>query len=276
MYSMSVISLSNTDKTQEIYEKYKKYIPDELKEKSDYQYDKEKGKIDIPISRNSPEYSRLKEQALANHISVYEYEFSEYSKQEMKDAEFFQMIVSDPLESEGTYARDYGTKYVDCCDACKVGGTLYGDVFVDRKFVKKCSIASLRPDIFVSAEVKWLIEENGLTGVSFEHKVLDYKGREIPDYYVMTFENVLKPMNTQTWFSFEPVAKKCPACGKKIPYLKSHFYYNGEDLKNIRDFNLTMEAYDNFSERGIVVSKKVKEIFSKAKVRVGYRMLNIV
>ena len=276
MYSMSVISLSNTDKTHDIYEKYKKYIPNELKEKSDYQYDKEKRKIDIPIPRSSPEYISLKEQALANHISVYEYEFSEYSKQEMKDAEFFQMIISDPLQSEGTYARDYGTKYVDCCDACKVGGTLHGDVLVDRKFVKKCSIASLRPDVFVSKEVKWLIEENALTGIHFEHRVLDYKGREIPEYYVMTFDSVLKPMDIQTWFSFEPAAKKCDVCGQKIPYLKSHFYYKREDLIDVKDFNLTMEAYDNFSERGIVVSKKVKEVFRKAKIRVGYRMINLV
>ena len=273
---MSVIALSNTDKTQELYEEYKQYIPDELKEKLDYQYDKEKERIDIPIPRSTPEYARLKEQALANNLSVFEYEHSEYSKQEMKDAEYFQMRVSDPLESEGTDARDYGTKYVNCCEACKIGGELYGDVLVDRKFVKKYGIASLRPDIFVSKEVKWLIEENALTGVSFKHMVLDYKGREIPKYYVMTFENVLNPMDAQTWFSFEPAAKSCSVCGKKIPYLKSNFYYKREDLKGIKDFNLTMEAYNNFSERGIVVSKKVKEIFSKAKVRAGYMMLNIV
>lgn len=276
MYSMSVISLSNCDKTKELYEQFKNHIPNELRDNQEYQYSSEKEKINIPLSRKCVEYNILKAQALANHISIYEYEFSEYTNQEMKDAEFFQMIVSDPLQSEGTFARDYGTKYVDCCDTCKIGGVLYGDVLVDRKFVKKCSIASLRPDIFVSSEVKWLIEKNALTGVSFEHRVIDYKGREIPEYYVMTFESVLNPMDIQTWFSFEPTAKSCDVCGKKIPYLKSHFYYKKEDLSGIKDFNLTMEAYDNFSERGIVISKKVKEIFSKAQVRVGYRMINVV
>ncbi len=276
MYSMSVISLSNSDKTQELYEQYKKYIPDELRENQEFQYAREKGKIDIPISRMCVEYNSLKSQALINHISIYEYEFSEYSKQEIKNAEFFQMIVLDPLQSEGTYAKDYGTNYVECCPVCKIGGILDGNVLVDRKFVKKCGIASLRPDIIVSPEIKWLIEENSLTGVSFEHRVLDYKGREIPEYYVMTFESILKPMDSQTWFSFEPVARNCEICGLKIPYLKSHFYYKQADLRNIQDFNLTIESYDNFAERGIVVSKKVRDIFSKAKVRVGYRMLNIV
>jgi len=54
------------------------------------------------------------------------------------------------------------------------------------------------------------------------------------------------------------------------------FYTTGFDFKYAHDFNLTSEIYNNFEERGIIVSKKVKEIFVKSKIRVGYSMLNIV
>ena len=276
VYSMSVISLSNKEKTKQIYETFKKYIPDELKTIKKYQYNEKNNKIFIPIPRNIEAFSQLEKIARENHISAYKFEFTDYTEDEMKNAKFFQMLISDPLQSEGTYARDYGTKYIYCCDVCKTGGVLASDVFVDRKFVKKCDIATLRPDIFVSYKIKELIEENGLTGVSFEHRVIDYIGRELPEYYVMSFDNVMPPMDSKTWFSFEPPAKSCIKCSKKIPYLKSHCYYKQVDFEDAKDFNLSYEAYDNFSERAIIVSKKVKEVFDKAKVRCGFQMLNVI
>ena len=130
MYSMSVISLQNKEKTRLIYDEFKKYIPNELKCKEEYQYDEKKEQIHIPIPRESEEFILLEKIARENHIAVFEYEFTDYTKAEIKKAQFFQMFVSDPLESEGKYAKDYGTEYIDCCDVCKIDGKLVGDVLV--------------------------------------------------------------------------------------------------------------------------------------------------
>lgn len=276
MYSMSVVALYDSEKTLEIYESVKQYIPDELKNRKEYQY-KKGDRTHIPLPRESETYNKVLELAKEYNVSIYHtYEFTEYTKEELKNAEYFVMYISDPLESEGTFARDYGTEYTNCCPVCKIGGRPIGDVLVDRKFVKKYGIASLRPDIFVSKEIKWLIEENQLTGVRFERMVKDYQGREIPEYYCMTFENILKPMHEKTWLSYNPMAKKCNECGIEVPYLKSHCYYLQEAFNDAKDFNRTYEFLDNWAERRIIVSKKVKELFSKYKVRVGYEMINII
>lgn len=276
MYSIAVIALSKDKKTKEIYDAFKAYIPDELKSRSDYQYNDSNFITYVPIPITSEAFQQLESTAIENRIFSHKHEITEYTKEEVENAEYVQMLVSEPLESEGTYARDYGTKYTNCCQACQIGGDLIGDVKVDRKFVKKYSIASLRPDIFVSKQVKWLIEENGLTGVSFEHKVVDYKGREIPEYYVMTFDSIMPPMDSRTWFTFDPYAKFCPVCNKKIPYLRSHCYYKKSDFINAKDFNLSYEAFDNFAQQAIIVSKKTKDIFKKYKIRCGYYMLNVI
>ena len=278
MYTIAVISLStytaNKDKMLQIYEMFKEYIPLELRNKEEFKLND--NKIQMPIDKDSEAFKKIIEIAKKNYVSFHTYEYTEYTREEERNAKYFQMFVSDPLESEGTSAGDYGTKYLNSCDTCEIGGKLVGDVLVDRKFIKKQGIASLRPDIIVSSEIKWLIETNDLTGVNFTHAVKDYKGREMPEYYVMSFEHIMPPMKSQTWFSFEPPAKKCEKCGIEIPYLKSHCYYSEFDFQQAYDFNLTYELYDNYAERGLIISKKVKEVFSKARVRVGYRMLNIV
>lgn len=278
MYSIAVISLStftaNKEKMLRIYEMFKDFIPLELRNREEFQLNG--NRIQLPIDKDSEVFRKIIDVAKDFRVSFHTYEFTEYDQEEIHNAQYFQMFVSDPLESEGTYARDYGTKYINNCSVCKIDGILDGDVLVDRKFVKKYGIASLRPDIIVSKEVKWLIETNDLTGVDFKHVVRDYKGRDIPEYYVMSFNYTMPPMDSRTWLSFDPPAKICKECGREIPYLKSHCYYNECDFKYAHDFNLTSEIYNNFEERGIIVSKKVKEIFGKARVCVGYSMLNIV
>ena len=276
MFNVSVIALSNNKITQQLYKMFKQYIPDELKDEEAYQYDEKRYEIHFPIPKDSNAFLQLQSIAKENNISVRTYELTKHTTKEIQNALFFQMFISDPLESEGTYARDYGTKYADYCDACKIGGTLVGDVLVDRKLVKKAGIATLRPDIFVSKEVRWLIESNNLTGVRFDHKVRDYKGREIPEYYVMSFDHIMPPMDSKTWFSFDPPAHFCSKCKKTIPYLRSNCYYKQTDFNDAKDFNLSNEVYDNFAERAIIISKKAKSVFEHAKVRCGFHMLNVL
>ncbi len=274
MFTVAVIALCDSIKTEQLYNEIKDFIPSELVD--DYPY--KKGDVThIPLQRDSAQYNFVWKKANEYGITIYHfYELAKYTTSEIKNAEYFEMGISCALESEGTSAASYGTIYTNCCPECNIGGIPIGDVFVDRKFVKKYQIASVKPDIFVSKQVKWLIESNNLTGVRFETMLKDFKGRELPEYYCMRIDNILPPADKRTWFSFDPPARECKKCGIKVPYLHSDFYYKRSDLEELNDFNLTYEFINNFSERAIIVSKKVKEIFKINKVRVGFNMIGVV
>lgn len=276
MISSAVIVLRDSDKTDEIYRVVEScFNQDILKVLPKYEKNE---RVYMPLKKDSPEYNYVLNVAKEQKINVYRiYEETVFNREEKKNIEWFLLGIHDPLESEGTFAIDYGTKYEGCCEKCNIGGKVIGDVLVDRKFIRKQPIASLRPDIIVTPEVKWAIETEGLTGVSFVHNVRDYKGREMTDYYSMIIEHVLPPMCEQTWLTYDSPAKKCDKCGIVVPYIRSNLYYNEKDFDNANDFNLTHEFLNNWAERSIIVSKRVKEAFKKYKIRVGFNtMINIL
>lgn len=271
---MSAIALYDGDKTLDIYNKVKEYIPEELKEEFQYM---PKGITRIPLPRDSEQYDFVINEAKKYSISIYsQYEFTLYTPLEKRNAKWFRMGVSYPLESAGKSSLDFGTKLKGCCQECNIGGIPQGDILVDRKYMKKKSIVSLVPGIIVSRQVKWLIEENCLTGVNFDHKVSDFKNREIEEYYCMTFDNILPPTDIRTWLSYNPPAVTCKKCGREVPYIRSNWYYKIHDFDNAQDFNLTYEFTNNWAERDMIVSRKVKDIFQKYKIGVGFEMLNIL
>ena len=56
-----------------------------------------------------------------------------YTKSELNKVGFFRLAPSYPLELEGKFSRDYGTKHRDQCNKdyfCLMCGELIGDVFV--------------------------------------------------------------------------------------------------------------------------------------------------
>jgi hypothetical protein len=180
-----------------------------------------------------------------------------------------------PLETEGTEAINYGTKYEGGCliSECRLGKKPIGDVLVDRKLLKqaKWDIGTLRPDIFVSEKLRSLIVSNGLTGVAFNHKVKDFKGREMSDYFVMEFENVLPKMASITWL----INEKCnhqrySKCGHQVMYLRSDVQYERKKMHNVRDLNLSAEYVDNFRLQEIIVSQKVRKLFKEYRIHVGF------
>lgn len=123
------------------------------------------------------------------------------------------------------------------------------------------------PDIYVSEKLRDIIESNGLTGVSFDREVKDYKGREMPKYYVMTVHNVLPPMSDTTWLWQE---YNGPQCGHNTLYLRSDVQYEREKLEDVNDFNLTAEYVDNFKLRELIVTAKVRHLFLQHKVYSGF------
>lgn len=141
MYIMSAIGLYDSPHTEWIYSKVKDRIPIELREEFKY---KPKDITRIPLPRNSPEYAFVINEAKRLSVSIYsQYEFTRYTSSEIREAQWFRMGVSYPLEAAGKSSLDFGTKFKNCCQYCNIGGEPDGDILVDRKYVKKKSIVSL-------------------------------------------------------------------------------------------------------------------------------------
>ena len=190
-----------------------------------------------------------------------------YTKKELEAVPFFQLDVGFPLELEGTDPSDYGTKYTGGCPVCGLGKQLTSDVFVDRKFIRKYRIGQLQPDYFVSEEIRQLIEEAGLTGVSFEREVRDYKGRELPHrFYVMNIHHILPPLSPSTWLEDTKKRQMVSSCGHGTIYLRSDLQYEREKLEGAMDFNLTAEILNNDQIPALVVSAKTRKVFREHKV----------
>ena len=244
---------------RELHERYRDNIPKEFSQYKNYRW----GALELPLEPDSQELKELCFFAHANGFHPKLFSSVYYTKKELEHIPYFQMILDSPLELEGTCAYDYGTKYVDACPVCKVGGKRVGDVLVDRKFLKKKKIGYLQPDLFVSENVRQIIEDHGLTGVSFDGEVKDYRGRDMEKFYTMNIHHILPPMSKTTWFIESGVASKCE---HHTIFLASDMQYECEKLNGALDFNLSTEYVNNDKERQIVVSARVRRIFKEYKI----------
>lgn len=243
---------------REVVEKFRKYIPKEFEDQIDYTCH-----ISIPLTYNSPEYKELLDLLASYNIRSRIFLRSYYTKSELAKAEYFQLWPSMPLELEGTRSSDYGTKHKNQCDRsirCYMCDELIGDVYVDRKFMKKKKFGTLFPDLFVSEELKEAIEQAELTGVEFGGLVKDFKGREMKEkYYVMHITSILPPLSEATWIHHSWIEK----CGHVGRYLESDLMYEREKLAQAQDFNLTCEHLNNYFLQEVVVSARTKKALSK-------------
>ncbi len=254
--------IGNSEELQPIYDKYKDAIPKEFAK--DYVYDG--GSLELPLEPDSKELKNAIEDI--NKVTNVDglYSIVHYTKSEEDKAAYFGMTLIELLYWEGTSAEEYGTVYSGACPVCGLGGKPVGNVLVDRRFVKKCKIGSVRPDIVVSEEVRKLIEDNGLTGVSFKDNVRDYKGREMKKLYTMEIHNILPPMSDTTWLrSLSPLE---PKCEHRELGLASDMQYEAEKLKGALDFNLPYEHVEFVQARRLVVSARVRKVFLENKIRV--------
>ena len=243
-----------------LYEPNKDKIP---KEFSKYKYNG--GQLNLPLEPDSPELKQAIQIAQENNLHPRLFSKVQYTKKEIGEIPFFQMYIPDPLELEGTDASDYGTQYVGGCSTCSLGGRPVGDVLVDRKFVKKYKIGNVRPDIYVSEELKKIIEDNNLTGVGFIGEMKDYKGREMPKYHIMRIGSILPPMSDSTWLNYTGGASY-KECGHNVVYLQSDVQYEKEKIENAKDFNLSTEYINNFRLQETIVSARVRKIFKEHKI----------
>lgn len=254
-----------------IYTLYKDFIPNEELKKI------HRNGRSIALRKDSPELQKVIENCENNNVAYRMFADTYYSKKEIENnIKYFRMYPSYPTELEGTDESDYGTITDGGCPCCGVGNKSLGDVLIDSKLMKKCKIGCLIPDYVVSEEVKEIIESNGLTGVTFEKRVKDFKGREMNDFYVMNIENILPPMSKTTWLNENQLAKKCDVCGYRTTYLESDIKYESEKLDNTLDFNLTKEYVNNYWNRELVVSAKVRKVFKENKIRVDFKPVTLL
>lgn len=263
---------------RQIYDHVKDDIPIEWQK--EYKYSGS-GAIGLPLENETNSYQyvikEVEKQGLHPHIDQIVY----YTKSELEQVKYFRMDVMMPLEAEGTEASDYGTQYEGGCPnpKCRLGKKLVGDVFVDRKFLKnvnKRDIGTLIPDIYVSERLKNLIHKEKLTGISFPSKVKDFKGREMPDFYVAEIGHILPPMAGSTWLisdAYHPMYKDCE---HQVLYLRSDVQYEKSKLIGAKDFNYSAEHVDNYRLRVLIVSAKVRNIFRENKIRAWFSPVAIL
>ncbi len=269
IYVVTVSEPHDKELARNIYERVAKNVPSMFSKLCRYD---ETGPIQLPLECGSSDYEYVINACAENNLS---YSITSqrvhYSNAELKKVAYFNMVIPYPLELEGTDAEDYGTIYTGGCPVCGLGKKPIGDVLVDRRFLRKCKMGVLFPDIYVSANIKDLILANGFTGVSFENQVKDYKNRDIPKAFVMNIQNVLPPMRKSTWLEPDKyIDKRYEKCGHQVVYLRSDIQYEKEHLKDAKDFNLTCEHVNNYRLQEIIVSAKVKELFQSHKVFAFY------
>ena len=260
---------------QKIFDYVKKDIPGEWKNK--YKYIG-RGALELPLEEGSKSYQYVMEMAKKHALHPSVFQISHYTKSEIEEAEYFRMDVMYPLELEGTEASDYGTQYTGGCPnpKCRLGKKLVGDVLVDRKFMKKWDIGTLLPDIYVSERLAGLIREEGLTGISAIGEVRDFKGREMPKYYVVEIEHILPPMAESAWLVSDDYHPMYKDCEHQVVYLRSDVQYERGKLVGAKDFNLSTEYIDNYRLRVLIVSAKVRNLFKQNKVHARFSPVAIL
>ena len=250
--------------SSEVYEKFKDKVPIEFA--NEYQFNG--AQLALPLEPDSQDlYDAIQfAESRGGHPQL----FSKvaYTKKEMENWPWYVPVLPCPLELEGTHPVDYGTKYEDGCLHCGLGATPVGDVYVNRRFIKKRRMGNLAPGFFVSKDVKEILEEHKLTGISFDRRLRDYKGREFDEYYIMTIHNVLPPLSKTTLL--KPGRLINETCGHRITYLQSDLQYESEKLADALDFNLTQEYLNNWKEQYIVLSARARQILRKNRVFVHY------
>ena len=236
------------------------------------------GYFTVKIYEDTEGYKLLVDEIQKRSLKYSFAEAREYTKQEIKNAEFFLARFIYPWEhNPDNNAETYGTKYIgeSGCTGCGRGKKQISELIVDMKKVIKYKISTIIPEIMVSPDVMAIIEESRLTGVSFG-SVRDYKNREMPSYYQMFIQNVLQKMSDEIRVEIQDITT-CKVCGTGGLFLRSEAIYETEKLTNALDFNLTSEYFwsANYCRREPIVSAKVRDVFNKYKIKFGSEPVSI-
>ncbi|KRF27639.1 hypothetical protein [Paenibacillus sp. Soil787] len=205
-----------------------------------------------------------------NRIDYSFFESREYTKQELKEANFFHVGVHYPWEHDALKdAEHYGTKYEFVhdhrCEHC--GKIQASELKLDVKKIGKNHFVHIRPEFIITDYAKEVIESNQLSG----YEILparDYKDRDVQKVYQLVVKNILPPIDDQVRIDpYEHYSvSDCEYCSSK-GFPRSEFIYRKEEMEQFQDFNLTFEYLNAYRIPLLIVSAKVKELFQKHKIK---------
>ena len=192
-----------------------------------------------------------------------------YTEKECADAEWLEIRsiwhfdYPQPVDDYGYESITYSNEHY--CNKC--GSGLYQkDCFRAKRSPKWGKRGFLMmnwiPDeLFVSEQVKTLLEQNSISGVSF-WEVKNKSGKEtLNDFYQLYIEKTLEPAITKDSTRIEGVSI-CPVCNKPkhMLALTGQLVYRREAFDQAPDFVKTAEYFGNDN------MYYVKEIFVNQKV----------
>lgn len=254
----------------ELYERFKDKIPKECQKVGQYRG----GQLNLWLLPDSPELKEAIAFAEEHNMNPRYFCKTFFTAKETREAPYFHIkSLPIPFELEGTDPSDYGTKYAGGCPVCGLGKKAVDDIFVNSRFVKKYQMGILSPEYFVSDRMRLLLEDSGLTGFHIGQQIKDYKGREMPPYYVLEIDSVLPPLSAATWIE----SAVLQSCGHPWTlYNRSDLQYEKEKLDNAKDFNCTQESLNNFHMHDLIISAKAREFFKENRIDARFVPLTIL
>ncbi len=261
----------NADIFKELYEQIKTGIPKEYDNEMKFDHT-----WNVWLNADSEEYKTAVELAKKHNLKYRLFSKTLFTKKEINDSKYFHLYLPcDVLELEGTNLKDYKTEYIGGCEQCGLGACIKGDVLIDRKFMRNKRIGIIKPEYFVSREIRSIIETENFSGIEFEHNICDYKGRDISEFFTMSISSILPCFSKETRIS-KYKNDRYSKCGHYVQYVDSEFYYTKEAMRNACDFNLTQEYINNSRMRQIIVSARVRDAFRKHKINVWFTPIIIL
>lgn len=261
--------LGQDDLCWELYEKYKDKIPKEYQKISNYKG----GQLNLRLLAGSPELKEAIQFAEKKDMNLHFFSEMFFTAKETREAPFFCARVAASYELQGGFLDKCGTKFAGGCPRCGYGRKPDGSVLANISLLKNHQLGWMEPIYYVSDRVRILLEESDLTGFRIRQQIKDYRGREMPPYYVLEIESVLPPLSESTWFEGNRLSR----CMHPRPlYVRSDLQYEKEKLIDAKDFNCTQEELNNFNERALILSAKARRFFRENKIYASFVPLTIL
>lgn len=194
-----------------------------------------------------------------------------YSKKELSEALYFQLYLG--IYGTSDYTDSYQTEY-EKITKCKFCGRekekQVSDLYIDKlKFGKKDIATNCRKEIIISENLKNILEENNVSGISFGnvHHFNNKRIKNNPTLYQLFIGNILPKMSNK--ILVEKDTTYCEFCKNYGILLRSLSYYKKEDISFLEDFNLSHEYFGGgySGVRNFIISKKVYNLFKQYKIK---------
>ena len=189
--------------------------------------------------------------------------------EERANAEYLYVFFLDPWELDGYNAETFGTQFEAGigCPKCGKRKKVIEPIITDRtKMLRKgrvrYDIGIIRPEWYVSGEFLRRAKDMEFTGLQVGEKLVDRKGREMPDFYRIIFYNILPPLSEKSIILKDSY---CKECGEGECYMNSEMIYDVKDREKFMDFNMTNEIFGYRTPR-VIVSQRAYAFLKQFKI----------